>query len=45
MKDKLIQIIVAVFILFSCQKGIKPDVYAKYIETGNQIATSSQAVC
>lgn len=44
MKSKVIQVIIAVFLLVSCQKGIKPDVYAKYIETGNQIATNSQAV-
>jgi hypothetical protein len=44
MKSKVIQLIIAVFILASCQNAIKPDVYAKYIETGNQIATNSQAV-
>lgn len=44
MKSEVFQVIIAVFLLVSCQKGIKPDVYAKYIESGTQIATSSQAV-
>lgn len=44
MKSKVIQVFAAVFLLLSCQKGIKPEVYVKYIETGNQIATNTQAV-
>jgi cytochrome c553 len=44
MKNKVIQVIAAIFVLTSCQNGIKPDIYAKYIETGNQITTNSQAV-
>lgn len=43
MKSNVIQIIAAVFILASCERTIKPDVYTKFIETGNQIATNSQA--
>lgn len=44
MVNKIIRVFSVALILFSCQKGIKPEVYAKYTETGNQIATNSQAV-
>lgn len=44
MKSKVIQVVTVVFLLLSCQKGIKPEVYVKYIDTGNQIATNAQAV-
>ena len=44
MKKKVVLIFSVALVLFSCQKGIKPDVYAKYIDTGTQIATNSQAV-
>jgi hypothetical protein len=44
MMKKLVLMFSVAMILVSCQKRIKPDVYAKYIETGNQITTNSQAV-
>ncbi len=44
MMNKVVLIFSIALILLSCQKGIKTDVYAKYIETGNQITTNTQAV-
>jgi len=41
---KVVLIFSVTLIIFSCQKGINPEVYAKYTEAGNQIATNTQAV-